>query len=115
MARPGVSERRACRVVGQARSTQRLPAPIPGDEELALRAFLRDFSLRRPRWGWRRAAGRPETPAGGSTTSGSTGSGVQKACVCPTESANARSAASGCLLAPSARSGPTWCGGEIKG
>ena len=56
MARPGVSERRACRVVGQARSTQRLPAPIPGDEELALRAFLRDFALRRPRWGWRRAA-----------------------------------------------------------
>ena len=56
MARPGVSERRACRVVGQPRSTQRLPAPVPGDEELALRAFLRDFSVRRPRWGWRRAA-----------------------------------------------------------
>jgi len=52
----GVSERRACRVVGQARSTQRLPAPIPTDEELALRAFLRNFSLSRPRWGWRRAA-----------------------------------------------------------
>ena len=43
-------------VVGQARSTQRLPAPVPPDEELALRAFLRDFSRRRPRWGWRRAA-----------------------------------------------------------
>src|ERR1700690_2186765 len=56
MARPGVSERRACRLVGQARSPQRLPAPVPGDEELALRAFLRDFSRRRPRWGWRRAA-----------------------------------------------------------
>ena len=56
MARPGVSERRACRVVGQARSTQRLRAPVPGDEELALRSFLRDFALRRPRWGWRRAA-----------------------------------------------------------
>ena len=52
----GVSERRACRVVDQPRSTQRLPAPVPGDEELALRAFLRDFSRRRPRWGWRRAA-----------------------------------------------------------
>src|ERR1039457_7546618 len=52
----GVSERRACAVVGQPRSTQRLPAPIPDDEELALRAFLRDFSRRRPRWGWRRAA-----------------------------------------------------------
>jgi putative transposase len=43
-------------VVGQARSTQRLPASVPDDEELALRAFLRDFSRRRPRWGWRRAA-----------------------------------------------------------
>jgi len=52
----GVSERRACAVVGQPRSTQRLPAPEPGDEELALRAFLRDFARRRPRWGWRRAA-----------------------------------------------------------
>jgi putative transposase len=52
----GVSERRACRVVGQPRSTQRLPAPVPSDDELALRAFLRDFSRRRPRWGWRRAA-----------------------------------------------------------
>jgi putative transposase len=47
----GVSERRACRVTGQARSTQRLPAPVPSDDELALRAFLRDFSRRRPRWG----------------------------------------------------------------
>jgi putative transposase len=52
----GVSERRACLVVGQPRSTQRLPPPVPTDEELALRAFLRDFSRSRPRWGWRRAA-----------------------------------------------------------
>ena len=52
----GVSERRACAVVGQPRSTQRLPAPVPTDEELALRAFLRAFSVQRPRWGWRRAA-----------------------------------------------------------
>ena len=52
----GVSERRACRVVGQPRSTQRLGAPVPPDDELALRAFLRDFARRRPRWGWRRAA-----------------------------------------------------------
>src|SRR5271167_1016751 len=56
MVRPGVSQRRACRLVGQPRSTQRLEPPRPGDEELALRAFLRDFSRRRPRWGWRRAA-----------------------------------------------------------
>jgi putative transposase len=52
----GVSQRRACAVVGQPRSTQRLVAPVPDDEELALRAWLRDFARRRPRWGWRRAA-----------------------------------------------------------
>lgn len=52
----GVSQRRACAVLGQPRSTQRLAAPVPSDDELALRAFLRDFSRRRPRWGWRRAA-----------------------------------------------------------
>jgi len=51
----GVSERRACAVCDQPRSTQRLPAPVPSDDELALRAFLRDFSRQRPRWGWRRA------------------------------------------------------------
>jgi len=50
----GVSQRRACKVVGQARSTQRLTPPSPTDDELALRAWLRDFSRRRPRWGWRR-------------------------------------------------------------
>ncbi len=52
----GVSERRACAVVGQHRSTQRLVAPDPPDDEVALRAFLRAFSIKRPRWGWRRAA-----------------------------------------------------------
>ena len=52
----GVTERRACRVVGQPRSTQRLKAPLPPDDELALRAWLRSFSKDRPRWGWRRAA-----------------------------------------------------------
>jgi putative transposase len=43
-------------VVGQPRSTQRLTPPVPTDDELALRAWLRDFARRRPRWGWRRAA-----------------------------------------------------------
>ncbi len=52
----GVSQRRACRVVGQHRSTQRLDPPTPSDEEAELRAFLRAFSKERPRWGWRRAA-----------------------------------------------------------
>ncbi|MEZ5281293.1 MAG: IS3 family transposase [Acidimicrobiales bacterium] len=52
----GVSQRRACRVVGQPRSTQRLAKPVPCDEEAELREWLRAFSKRRPRWGWRRAA-----------------------------------------------------------
>jgi putative transposase len=52
----GVSERKACRVLDQPRSTQRLAPPVLSDDELALRAWLRAFSVRRPRWGWRRAA-----------------------------------------------------------
>jgi len=43
-------------VVGQHRSTQRLPPPVVSDEEQFLRGYLRDFSKNRPRWGWRRAA-----------------------------------------------------------
>ncbi|CAM3931985.1 IS3 family transposase [Mycolicibacterium frederiksbergense] len=52
----GVSQRRACTVVGLHRSTMRLtPAPVT-TEEAELRAWLRRFSTDRPRWGWRRAA-----------------------------------------------------------
>ena len=51
----GVSQRRACRVVGQHRSTQRRPArPIP-DAEVKLRRRLRRFARRHPRLGWRKA------------------------------------------------------------
>ena len=52
----GVSQRRACAVIGQPRSTQRLAAPVPSDAEAELRDWLRRFAKRRPRWGWRRAA-----------------------------------------------------------
>jgi putative transposase len=52
----GVSERRACAVVGLHRSTMRLtPSPVTA-EEAELRTWLRRFSTDRPRWGWRRAA-----------------------------------------------------------
>jgi len=44
----GVSERRACVVVGQHRSTQRLDPPPISDDEAQLREFLRAFSKRRP-------------------------------------------------------------------
>ena len=52
----GVSERRACTVVGMHRSTMRLRPPPITAEEAELRAWLRRFSTHRPRWGWRRAA-----------------------------------------------------------
>jgi putative transposase len=51
----GVSQRRACRVVGQHRTAQQRPAPAPVDGEAVLRARLRQISVRYPRWGWRKA------------------------------------------------------------
>ncbi len=52
--RLGLSQRRACRIVGQHRSTQRYPRQRGRNDE-ALRARLREFSRTRPRWGYRRA------------------------------------------------------------
>lgn len=52
--RLGVSERWACRVVGQHRSTERY-APMVAGDDAALRARLRAISRERPRWGYRRA------------------------------------------------------------
>jgi putative transposase len=50
----GVSERWACRLVGQHRSTQR-HQPAEPDRDRALRAELRQLSRAHPRWGYRRA------------------------------------------------------------
>src|SRR5918996_113511 len=51
----GVSERRACRVIGQHRSTQRLaPRPRPAEEE-KVRRRLREIARRHPWWGWKTA------------------------------------------------------------
>ena len=50
----GLSERLACRIVGQHRSTQR-HQPIEPDRDRALRAELRRLSRAHPRWGYRRA------------------------------------------------------------
>lgn len=56
MQRFGHSERRACRLVGQHRSTQRLPAPPPvRPAEEQLRSRLREIAREHPRWGYRRA------------------------------------------------------------
>ncbi|MFM7535195.1 MAG: DDE-type integrase/transposase/recombinase [Acidimicrobiales bacterium] len=51
----GVSQRLACRALGVTRSMIRRPPATPSDEEVEIRAWLRDFAKRRPRWGWRRA------------------------------------------------------------
>jgi hypothetical protein len=49
------SERRACRVAGQHRSTQRLtPRPRPEAEE-KVRRRLREIARKHPRWGWKTA------------------------------------------------------------
>jgi len=55
--RLGVSERWACRVVGQHRSTQRREPVLAGDDG-ALRAALCEIAAQRPRWGHRRAHAR---------------------------------------------------------
>ena len=50
----GVSERRACRVVGQHRSTQRRTARPMSEADVKLRRRLRRFARRHPRLGWRK-------------------------------------------------------------
>ena len=52
--RLNVSERRACLIAGQHRSTQRRQ-PIAVVDDEALRGELRAFSAARPRWGYRQA------------------------------------------------------------
>jgi putative transposase len=49
----GFSQRRACRLVGSARSTIRY-RHRPRDDDAALRARLRDLAAHRPRFGYRR-------------------------------------------------------------
>jgi len=52
--RLGVSERRACQIASQHRSTQRRE-PCIAPDDAALRTRLRKLSEDRPRWGYRRA------------------------------------------------------------
>lgn len=51
----GVSERRACAVVGQHRSTQRRCPRPPTTSEAKLRRRLRQIAKTHPRWGWKTA------------------------------------------------------------
>ncbi len=52
-----LSERFACRVTGQNRTTQRhqARAETPADPDAALRTWLREYAKAHPRWGFRRA------------------------------------------------------------
>jgi transposase InsO family protein len=52
--RLGLSERRACQIAGQHRSTQRREPCVRSDDAV-LRGRLRELSRERPRWGYRRA------------------------------------------------------------
>jgi putative transposase len=52
--RLGLSQRRACLIVGQHRSVQRR-RPAVADPDRDLRAALRAFAAAHPRWGYRRA------------------------------------------------------------
>ncbi len=52
--RLGLSQRRACQIVGQHRSTQR-HEPAEPDPDRDLRDRLRRLAKRHPRWGYRRA------------------------------------------------------------
>jgi len=51
------SERRACRLAGQHRSSQRHQPSVPTAEDHDLRRELREIAERKPRWGYRRAHG----------------------------------------------------------
>jgi putative transposase len=53
----GLSERRACRVAGRHRSTQRHQPQLAPDEA-ACEPRLREISAEKPRWGYRRAHAR---------------------------------------------------------
>ena len=55
VAEHGVSERMACRVLGQHRSTQR-KVPTPPDDEAALTADIVALALQYGRYGYRRIA-----------------------------------------------------------
>src|SRR5205085_3615798 len=53
----GLSERRACRITGQHRSSQRHQPRRAGGRDDALRVRLRKLSAEHPRWGYRLAWG----------------------------------------------------------
>ena len=109
--RLGVSERRACRYVGQHRSTQRHePTGAAGDDQ-ALSAQLRQISERKPRWGYRRAHARLREQGWQVNRKRCSDCDVRKACASPRGRANAAVSAREPARTPGcAPSAPTRCG-----
>ena len=70
-----VSERRACRVLGQHRSTQRYQA-VPVDYEQRLVKRMNELAAEHPRWGYRTITTLLVGEGGESTRSESVVSGV---------------------------------------
>ena len=85
----GVSERRACRIAGQHRSTQRAALRRAGPAEERPRARLREFSREHPRWGFRRAWRVLARGGCASTESACSASGARRACAFLREPASA--------------------------
>jgi putative transposase len=79
-----VSERFACRVIGQHRPTQRHRprSQTPTDPDAALREWLRQWAHDHPRWGFRRAYHAARAEAGMSTTYACSDSSARRACGC---------------------------------
>src|SRR5215213_346898 len=80
----GVSERFACRVTGQHRTTQRYPsvATTPVDPDAGLRQWLRDYAKAHPRWVTGGPTTTPAGRAGKSTTRRSNDCGATKGSEC---------------------------------
>ena len=75
-----VSERFACRVVGQHRSTQRHAGKVVDIEEIKLRHRLREIAAEHIRWGRRMACGLLRREGWTVNQNGFNDSGVRKAC-----------------------------------
>ncbi len=107
--RLSLSERRACQIAGQHRSTQR-HEPSRAPDDAALRARLRSLSAERPRWGYRCAHARCSRRDGTSTASGSSVSGARRACAPGAGESASASASRPCRPSASALSDPTRSG-----
>jgi len=72
-----VSERRACRALGQHRSTQR-KVPRGQEDEEALTSDLVELARQYDRYGYRKISALLRDAGGSSTTSGSSASGAAR-------------------------------------